>query len=85
MCFELAKFFELFSYFHFMQKIEFFSSHDSITIRHRSILQALILTRLHRALRRQIPKFDRLSHLGDLDFSIELDTLMKHIHGIIAR
>jgi hypothetical protein len=68
-----------------MQKIEFFSSHDSISIRHRSILQALILTRLHCALGRQIPKFDRLSHLGDLDFSIELNTLFKDIHGVVAR
>lgn len=68
-----------------MQKIEFFSSHDPISVSHRSLLQALILTRLHRALERQIPKFDRLSHLGDLGFSIELNTLMKHIHGVVAR
>jgi hypothetical protein len=65
-----------------MQKIEFFSSHDPISVSHRSILQALILTR---ALGRQIPKFDRLFHLGDLDFSVELNTLMKDIHGIVAR
>jgi len=59
MCFKLAKFFELFFDFHFMQKIEFFTSHDPIPLSLSPTLgAAFIITCLHSVLHFQISQLD---------------------------